>query len=254
MIFFICAICLIRAYLFHLKMYNKQEKKFGPFFYQTLGDLYTILSLTGESDDQVASIFIPREECEKSMLDIYSTTKNTSVLQLFYYHRFRQSFAARDFETALNYCEEFEKCGTGLISRVLDVATTLYSGVIGFVLARKTKKDGMFDIGEHRRLLLQVWSDHGSKWNAENKALLLLAEKCYTNGNLDEAKSNYEASIKSAREHKFIHEEALAYELYGIFRIETGYLENGKELLRKAQSLYAEWGAMKHASQVFPIM
>jgi len=235
-------------------MYNKQEKKFGAFFYQSLGDLYTILSLIGEPDDRVASIFISREECEKALLENYSSTKNTSVLQLFYYHRFIQSFAVRDFETALNYCEEYDKLGSGIIARITDVATVFFSGVIGFVLARKSKQDGMLDIGEHRRMQLQMWADHGSKWNAENKALLLQAEKYYTTGNLDQAKASYEASVKSAREHKFINEEALAYELYGIFRVETGHLENGKELLRKAQSLYAEWGAMKKASEVFPLM
>ncbi len=235
-------------------MYNKQEKKFGAFFYQSLGDLYAILTFIGEPDDHIASIFISREECEKAMLDIYSSTKNASILQLFYYHRFIQSFVARDFKAALKYCEEYDNLGNGIISRITDVATTFLSGVIAFVLARKTKQDGMFDIGEHRRMSLQLWADHGSKWNAENKALLLQAEKYYTTGNLDEAKASYEASVKSAREHKFIHEEALAYELYGIFRIETGHLENGKELLKTAQSLYAEWGALKKASEVFPLM
>lgn len=238
-----------------MKIYNKQEKKFGPFFYQSLGDLYTILSLTGESDDQVASIFIPREECDRAILEIYSSTKNTTLLQHFYYNRFRQSFASKDFEAALSYCDEYDKLGDGKISRITDTATSFYTGVIGFALARKrkTKKDGMFDIGEQKRLIFQMWADHGSKWNAENKALLLQAEKCYTNGNLDEAKPFYEASITSAREHKFIHEEALAYELYGTFLVETGHLDHGKELLSKAQSLYSEWGAIKKASEVFPI-
>lgn len=245
---------LIQASLFHFKMYNKQEKKFGAFFYQSLGDLYAILTLIGEPDDHIASIFISREECEKAMLENYSSTKNASILQLFYYHRFIQSFAARDYNAALKYCEEYDKLGDGIIARITDIAVVFFSGVTASILARKTKQDGMFEIAEHRRMSFQMWADHGSKWNAENKALLLQAEKYYTTGNLDEAKASYEASIKSAREHKFIHEEALGYELYGIFRIETGHQENGKDLLKTAQSLYAEWGALKKASEMLQLM
>lgn len=263
-------------------MYNKAEKRFGAFFYQCLGDLYVIATLIGEADDKIASIFLSREECEKSLLELYSSTKNTSLLQIFYYHRFLQSFVSRNFEAALNYCEEYDKIGTGQICRITDVATSFLSGVIGFVLARKTNKEGCIQIGEQRLLQMQMWTDHGSRWNGENKALLLQAEKYYTDGKLNEAKSAYEASAHSARQHKFLHEEALAYEMYGIFLVETGHnMDNGNEMLRKAQSLYTEWvsvrksssidniyllsltnflciffyqGAMKKASEIFPIM
>ena len=234
-------------------MHDKQPQKFGSFLYQNLGNLYTIISFTGEPDEQLASTFFSRDECEKAMLELYSSSKNAGILQLFYYHRFMQSFSSRDFEIALIYCEEYDKIGNGVISRTTDIAITFYSGVIGFVLARRTKRDGMFELGERRLISIQAWADHGSKWNAENKALLLQAEKCYSNGSLDEAKYNYEASIKSAREHKFIHEEAFAYEMYGIFRVKTGHFESGEVLLRKAQSLYAEWGAMKMASEVLRV-
>jgi hypothetical protein len=260
-------------------MYNKAENKFGAFFYQCLGDLYVIATLIGEADDEIASRFFSREECEKSLLQLYSSTKNTSLLQLFYYHRFIQSFASRNFEVALNYCEEYDKIGTGQICRITDVVTSFLSGVTGFVLARKTNKEGCIEIGEQRLLQMQMWTDHGSRWNAENKALLLQAEKYYTDGKLNEAKSAYEASAHSARQHKFLHEEALAYEMYGIFLVETGHMHNGNEMLRKAQSLYIEWvsarksffdhiylllltnflcffyqGAMKKASEIFPVV
>lgn len=222
-------------------MYNKGENKFGAFFFQTLGDLYMILSFTGESDDKVASIFMSREECEQSLLERYSSTKNTSLLQLFHYHRFLQCFGSKDFETALDHAEEYFKLGSGNIWRMTDIATAFLSGLVAFGLARNTNKDGLMETGEKKLLTMQDWADNGSKWNAENKALLLQAERHYNLGNLDEAKSTYEASIKSAREHKFIHEEALAYELYGNFCVKTGDAVFGHELLRKAQSLYVEW-------------
>ena len=71
------------------------------------------------------------------------------------------------------------------------------------------------EMGEKAVAAMTGYATSMSKWNWENKALLLQAELHYLNGDLELADTVYEASIKSAREHKFIHEEALAYELYG---------------------------------------
>lgn len=57
-------------------------------------------------------------------------------------------------------------------------------------------------------------------------------------------------SIKSAHEHKFIHDEALGYELYGIFCIENHRVDKGVNLLRTALSKYMQWGARKKAEDL----
>ena len=80
--------------------------------------------------------------------------------------------------------------------------------------------------------------------------MLLQAELPYLNGDLGSAAAMYEASIKSAHEHKFIHEEALAYELHGRFFVETHMSEEGSNQLRAAVSKYKEWGATKKANDV----
>jgi len=51
-----------------------------------------------------------------------------------------------------------------------------------------------------------------SNW-AENKVLLLEAEYFASKCNRNSAKEKYEASIKSARDHGFVHEQGLAYEV-----------------------------------------
>ena len=60
----------------------------------------------------------------------------------------------------------------------------------------------------------------------------------------------YQSSIISAREHKFIHEEALACELYGIFLANKQHTERGVEQLKLAQDKYMKWGALKKAKNV----
>ncbi|KAL7538263.1 hypothetical protein ACHAXR_008846 [Thalassiosira sp. AJA248-18] len=87
-------------------------------------------------------------------------------------------------------------------------------------------------------------------WNFENKSILLKAELLYLDGQLESAKDAYMASIKSARDHKFIHEEALAHELYGIFCIENRMVDEGFENLHIAVDKYKTWGAMKKADDL----
>ncbi|KAL7525707.1 hypothetical protein ACHAXR_002151 [Thalassiosira sp. AJA248-18] len=52
-----------------------------------------------------------------------------------------------------------------------------------------------------------------STWNFENKQILLQAEVHNLNGRYAVAELAYRASIASARDHKFINEEALAHEV-----------------------------------------
>ena len=61
---------------------------------------------------------------------------------------------------------------------------------------------------------IRSWHEHSSR-NWENKVLLLEAMKMHTLGNFDAAGPLYASSIRSAREHKLIHEEAIASELAG---------------------------------------
>ena len=51
----------------------------------------------------------------------------------------------------------------------------------------------------------------------EQNVMLLEAESMFTNGDFDRAGPLYDSAIRSAREHKFIHEEAIASELAGTF-------------------------------------
>lgn len=68
-----------------------------------------------------------------------------------------------------------------------------------------------------------------SNWNFQNQAELLQAEWYYTTGDLDAAESLYKSSIVTAHDRKFIHEEATALELFGIYLTENGEVDRGIE-------------------------
>jgi len=89
-----------------------------------------------------------------------------------------------------------------------------------------------------------------SEWNFRNKLHLLNAELHYLESRNSLAEISFKAAIVSAHEHGFYHEEALAYELYGVFLIETNNLATGIEQLQFAIAKYVQWGAKKKVDDV----
>ena len=72
----------------------------------------------------------------------------------------------------------------------------------------------------------------------------------HTFGNFDEAVPLYISSIVSARQHKFIHDEAIASELAGLFYHGRGLHEKATTLLLHSARCYSKWGAMAVAQRV----
>lgn len=93
------------------------------------------------------------------------------------------------------------------------------------------------------------WSTY-SDWNFKNKQLLIEAEHHYAMNNYSSAAKCYEASIKAAKNHKFIHEEALANELAGIFFLERGMREKSLSHFNESIACYRKWGAFAVATRV----
>jgi len=89
-----------------------------------------------------------------------------------------------------------------------------------------------------------------SNWNFENKQFLLQAELNYLDGRYVMAELAYESSILSARDHKFIGEEAMAYELFGIYLVENKKIDRGVEQLEMSYKKYTQWGAFRKAMDV----
>ena len=93
------------------------------------------------------------------------------------------------------------------------------------------------------------WHEHSS-WNWENKVLLLEAMEMHRLGNFDAAKPLYTSSIQSAREHKFIHEEAIASELAGDYFFKRGRHPEAYALYMHSIKCFNEWGALAVAKRV----
>ena len=67
-------------------------------------------------------------------------------------------------------------------------------------------------------------------------------------GNYDAAEPLYASSIRSAHEHKFIHEEAIASELAGDFFFKQGRHSEAYALYMHSIKCFMEWGALAVAT------
>ena len=129
-----------------------------------------------------------------------------------------------------------------------------YEGLASFLLARLATRDSersrWIEKGENVLTKIRFWNEHSS-WNWESKKVLLEAERMHTLvGSSDQASLLYEKAIRSAREHKFINDEAIASELAGMYFHQQGlHVECLGLLLHSIQS-YKTWGATAVAKRV----
>ena len=129
-----------------------------------------------------------------------------------------------------------------------------YEGLASFLLARQTTRESersrWIEKGENVLTKIRFWNEHSS-WNWESKKVLLEAERMHTLiGSSDQASLLYEKAIHSAREHKFINDEAIASELAGMYFCQQGlHVECLGLLLHSIQS-YKTWGATAVAKRV----
>ena len=137
----------------------------------------------------------------------------------------------------------FESRMPSLILLASHLGHTFIGGLASFRIYRETRDPLWAQRGEQFQHKIKTWKDEGSLWNFENKSFLLDAESAYCDGNLELARVLYESAISSARQHLFIHEEALANELAANFYLNTGDKSMALKYFTSAHGKYLEWGA-----------
>mmetsp|Transcript_20431 Transcript_20431/g.44255 ORF Transcript_20431/g.44255 Transcript_20431/m.44255 type:complete len:1572 (-) Transcript_20431:548-5263(-) len=238
---------------------------YSPLLQFYLTPLYNVLRvLAGENDDQSPT----SEEEETSFpLDRVKLVNNDDILkvavktdQLACFHTIlsyetAKAFMCRDMEKARK-CTDlyFDKFATkDLRLMYTAIYNVFYEGLVSFYFTRLTGEENCRTRAENAYTQMREWSFR-SDWNFENKLLLIEAELYYTLNNYDKASICYEASIKSAREHKFIHEEAIANELAGNFFYETGHFLKAESFYAHSIKCFKKWGGFAVARRVESIV
>ncbi len=104
------------------------------------------------------------------------------------------------------------------------------------------------------QLRMRIWSEN-APMNFKHKYDLVAAETARVTGNIGPAMENYEQAIKGAKDNEFIHEEALANELYARFRQKRGNNRIAEIYMQEARALYHQWGAgakVSHLENRYP--
>ncbi len=96
---------------------------------------------------------------------------------------------------------------------------------------------------------LGVWAEH-SPQTFENRTALVAAEIARIEGRILEAQDLYEKAIRSAHVNGFVHNEAIANELAGLFYAARGFERIATTYLREARYCYVRWGADAKVSQL----
>jgi len=159
-------------------------------------------------------------------------------------------FFDRDYTKVMNLSEKLPPINR---KDPLMVTRLMYEGVASLTLARQTNQVKWRNKGEDCLEKLSKWLGI-SEWNFAHNFYLVQAEWSYLNGNLNAAEAAYNASILSAHNHHFLHEEALAYELYSIFCFQNQMIDIGVEQLRMALEKYKQWGAIKKVGKLQLLM
>lgn len=203
------------------------------------------LILTGEIDTEI------QIKSFDEIKDLSTETNNVFLQRFVFMYCIAVCFWLRDYMMLAELSEKHsEKYPSPQGNSIIHIFRVFYEGVAFLSLARDKKQVKWRELGEKAAARMAEYEARLSKWNCENKSRLLQAELHYLNGNLESAETAYKASIKAAHNHKFIHEEAMAYELYGIFCVENHMVEKGSEQLLSALDKYKEWGANKKVDEL----
>ena len=141
-------------------------------------------------------------------------------------------------------------CSCLLISGASQVVKQFFVSIASLCLARTSNESKWHEIGKQSVKMMTKMANEYSDWNFRNKQHLLQALLYYHDCEIVLAETSFKASIVSAHEHGFLHEEALACELYGIFLIDTKNIVVGIEQLNLAIHKYMLWGAHNKVNDV----
>lgn len=124
------------------------------------------------------------------------------------------------------------------------LVSTFIDGLLALFYARKHREDEAkwTDIGLNAIRSFRKWVKK-SDWNFANKLYLLEAEFYFLRNDDERAMVCYQASIRAAREHRFVHEEGLAEDKAGTYYLHKGEHDQAMRHFLNAKRCYNVWGA-----------
>jgi len=162
------------------------------------------------------------------------------------------SFFTGDLDAAAKAHDLTKQFSMGSTGRHVNViVSTFIDGLIAFCIARKHREDEekWYNVGIETVQSLRKWVVY-SEWNFANKLHLIEAEYYFLKEDDDRAVASYNASIKAAHEHRFIHEEGLAEEKFATYLLHKSRHDEAMHHFNHAKKCYETWGAQSLVERI----
>ena len=233
------------------RVYIRRCKQSGQIF---LGKFISVvhqvaLKLMGSNEKSYSLFF---DTTEERMFTEGREQNMNSLCRFILFKRKYVAFFLGQMNAAADFFEMGLKFPIGGNGRLVNIIVSIFiDGLIAFYYARKHRSDEnrWTEIGNGVINLMEVWVK-ASDWNFSNKLFLLQAEYFFLFGDERAALQKYNASIKSAQDHRFIHEEGLAHERLASFHLHYGNRDEALACFTAAKSCYENWGAQAVVQRV----
>jgi len=220
-----------------------QEHEHKTSLYYTIIFESSIASLI--CDEEEASI---TEQLKRNVME----NKNPYQLVVLYFYKMFLFLVLNEYDDMKHSAEKFFEFSMPSWQLLSGHAVHAYiGGLASFRIFRETSDPLWAQRGAQLKARMHTWKDQGSSWNFESKSFLLEAEEFFSNGNVERAQVLYENAISSAREHKFLHEEALAYEKAANFYLSIANKSMALKYFTGAHETYLKWGAYAKATTLY---
>ncbi|MEM5794685.1 MAG: AAA family ATPase [Bacillota bacterium] len=182
---------------------------------------------------------------ERDALQPEGLDAEPTLLVTYYVAQLQLAFFFGDYEKALALGAETEKSIHYVTGFMLFAEHTFY-----YALAIAAAYHGLPEknrkkyrkILEKKRRRLEKWADAGPA-NYRHKYLLVAGETARLQGRGQDAAALYDQAVQCAREHGYLHHEALANELAAGFYLSLGREKLARPYLADACRSYGRWGA-----------
>lgn len=224
-----------------LNFMEKTKHKGMSEFYNSMK--YAVLSLTNEGNNPYLLNLDEKTEMEK-LQEWHQKDLNLQI-SLYYILKLFLHYIYGDYKEAEKYIEKAKNYLLWITPQFDIVQFWFYSALVKLELYPKSSKDKQEQDMKYVNEIIEKlsFSSGFSEINFKNKLCILKAEKNRVLNNFSEAIQNYENAIILSKDNNFIHEEALANELYAKFWIKNSSKKLGKIFLTESLFRYKKWGA-----------
>jgi len=181
---------------------------------------------------------------EEEALSQWQAVSDVTGLLTFYLYKLMLCYLFGDLESAYNLIDEARKYLVGATGTVNIPAFYFWATLSALAQLQPASEEAaeVFEQVEVDLACLQPWAKY-APMNHQHKVDLVEAEKCRVLGQKIEAIELYDRAIAGAKENEYIHEEALANELFAKFYLDWGREKEAALYMQEAYYCYAQWGA-----------